>query len=150
MTYSDGAWMGLRTNQDRDWEYWLTAYYVEPSRCNLCGNLNWTRIFCTLPGELMRKFTEISMSVPVLFKLQCKVFDILFVPTPVPSMLCLNKPLTVPLWARASDPTPWSSVDAYRLGSPGSPAPDSTPSPPGTASAASDPRSPRSPSSCHR
>ena len=83
------------------------------------------------------------------FKLQCEVFDILLVPTPVPSMLCLSKPLTVPLWARASGPAPWSSVDAYRLGSPGSPVPDSTPSPPGTASAASDPRSPRSPSSCH-
>ena len=26
--------------QDRDREYWLTVYYVEPSHCNVCGNLN--------------------------------------------------------------------------------------------------------------
>ena len=53
-------------NEAGDQENWLNVQYVEPSHCNLCGNLNGTGNLanCTLPGELTGEFTVIFMSVP--------------------------------------------------------------------------------------
>ena len=33
------ATVSVNTPRDRDREEWLTVYYVEPSHCNLCGDV---------------------------------------------------------------------------------------------------------------
>ena len=54
-----------------------------------------TKPFCTLPGGLGggggRPYSNNDEWFPVLFKLQCEVFDIILFP--VPFKLCLNKRL---------------------------------------------------------